>query len=204
MLARLLDLLFPARDDERALRGLPAEGLLPLLEPELAPLGGGESAVVLMRYADSRVRAAIHEAKYRGSERAFSLLAEALAEYLRDEPLKRARLLPLPLGKARRRERGYNQAEEVARRAGQALTIPLETALLARTRETRSQVSLPRWRRKQNMRGAFRCAENAAPDPALLYIVVDDVLTTGATLRAATSALRAAGAARILAIALAH
>jgi ComF family protein len=202
MLARILDLVFPVRDDERVVRALPAEGLLRLMEPELVPLGEGESAAALLPYADSRVRAAIHEAKYRGSERAFAMLAEALVEYLREENLKGARLVPIPLGAKRRQERGYNQAEEVARRAGAALGIPLETSLLSRTRETRSQVSLPKWRRRQNMKGAFAAAGPA--EPRYLYIVVDDVLTTGATLLAAATALRAVGATKILAVALAH
>jgi predicted amidophosphoribosyltransferase len=202
MLARLLDLLFPAREDEKIVRALPSLGLLPLLDPELVALGAGAGAAALLRYADLRVRAAIHEAKYRGSERAFAMLAEALAEYLCEEDLRRAVLLPVPLGAKRRQERGYNQAEEVARRAGAKLGVPLETALLARTRETASQVSLPKWRRRENMRGAFGAAHEA--DPALLYIVVDDVCTTGATLSAALATLRAAGARHILAVALAH
>jgi predicted amidophosphoribosyltransferase len=110
--------------------------------------------------------------------------------------------VPIPLGAGRRKERGYNQAEEIARRAGATLSIPLEAAALIRTRETASQVSLPKWRRRENMLGAFDAAQQA--DPALLYIVVDDVCTTGATLLAAATALRAAGARKILPIALAH
>ena len=153
------------------------------------------------------MRAALHEAKYHGNEKAFLLLAAALADYMRGEGASdfsaRTCIIPVPLGKERRRERGYNQAEEVARRALEELGgIVVDTTLLTRARETASQVSLPRRDRLENMRGAFRAAHPA--DPAYTYIVLDDVLTTGATLQAAIDALRKAGAEHIVPLALAH
>ena len=206
MLAHLLDLLFPARADEQLVRTLEEDSFLPLLDPELAPLGEGESAAALLPYADKRVSGTIHEAKYRGNDKAFALLAAVLTEYLRelaaDGALAGAVLIPIPLGGKRLRERGFNQVEQVVKIAAKELSLPVESKLLIRTRETASQVSLPRWRRKQNMRDAFGVVH--VPDPSLLYIVVDDVLTTGATLSAALEALREAGAREVLAIALAH
>jgi predicted amidophosphoribosyltransferase len=136
--------------------------------------------------------------------RALELLALALAEYLRDtdDRLRNPVIIPIPLGAARRKERGFNQTEEIARRGMHELGFTIDTTLLVRTRETVSQVSLPRHQREENMRGAF-CAAHPA-DPACTYIVLDDVLTTGATLQAAIDALRASGAKHIVPLALAH
>ncbi|MBI3572021.1 ComF family protein [Candidatus Kaiserbacteria bacterium] len=200
---RLLDFLFPPRADERVVRDATPDSLPSLLAPELVALGG-VNATALLPFPNELVRAAIHEAKYRGSERAFALLSSALVEYLQnaDVDLRAARLVPIPLGAKRRTERGYNQVEEIAKRASRELGIPLETNVLVRTKETASQISLPRREREQNMRGAFSAAHPASQSH--LYILLDDVTTTGATLSAAVSALRAAGAQNILPVALAH
>ena len=110
--------------------------------------------------------------------------------------------MPIPLGKERLKERGFNQAEEVAKRAVQELGIKIETELLVRTRETISQISLAREKREENMRGAFIATRRA--DPTYTYVIIDDVLTTGATLQSAIDALKDAGAEHIVPLALAH
>ncbi len=201
----LLDFLFPPRSDEAVVRGVSRDAFLALLAPVPVRAAHPE-AIALLPFADVRVRAAIHEAKYHGSAAAFALLAEALAEYLRDADLfdpSAAVLVPVPLGRARRRERGYNQVEEVARRAAEILGIPVDAELLARTRETASQVALERGAREENVRGAFACGARM-PGAAHTYILLDDVLTTGATIRAAAGALAEAGAAYVTPVALAH
>jgi predicted amidophosphoribosyltransferase len=207
LLAQVFHALFPEREDEAVVAASDGDTLLALLDPELVPLGDGSGAAALLPFNDERVRAALHEAKYRGNARAFGLLAGALIEYLREvmgDSFGRAEyvLVPVPLGKERRKERGFNQVEEVLKLVAGELDLRLDPTLLERTRETASQVSLPRQKRLANMRGAFGAAH--PPDPAYLYIVVDDVLTTGATLSAACSALKNAGAPNILAVALAH
>ena len=78
----------------------------------------------------------------------------------------------------------------------------METDLLVRTRETVSQISLAREKREENTRGAFKATRRA--DPTYAYIVVDDVITTGATLQSAIDALREADAEHIIPLALAH
>ena len=177
--------------------------------PETRP-----ATVALLAFSDSRVRSAIHEAKYHGSEYAFSLLASALAEYLRDADDVGRRtshivIVPVPLGRQRRKERGFNQVEEVARRAAKQLGSTVDASLLERTRETASQVSLAREKREENMRDAFTASlklrsAGGADASTYTYVLLDDVITTGATLQAAIDALKEAGALHIIPIALAH
>jgi len=199
----ILDFLFPPRVDERVLRGVSVEAFLAHISPRLVDETRPET-VALLPFAAPPVRAALHEAKYHGSEHAFTLLGSVLAEYLLDtgEHVRTPLIIPVPLSTLRKKERGYNQVEEVAKRAGRVAGMPLMSALLIRTRDTASQVSLPRHERVRNMRGAFRAPSPLDPLPT--YILVDDVLTTGATLQAAVDALEKAGARQVVPIALAH
>ena len=203
---RWLDFLFPPRADETVLRDVSADEFLAKIAPRLIP-ETRPGTVALLPFNDTAVRAAIHEAKYRGSERAFRFLGSALADYLRDcDDVGHRKsyicIVPMPLGKERLRDRGFNQIEEVAKCAVQELKIKIETDLLVRIRETISQISLAREKREENMRGAFRATRRA--DPTYTYIIVDDVITTGATLQAAIDALHEAGAEHIIPLALAH
>lgn len=200
---RLFDFLFPPRVDEIALRDVSTDDFLALIAPRLVP-ETHPSTVALLPFPDPRVRAAIHEAKYHGNSFAFELLASSLFEYLHDadESFRKPLIVPIPLGRARRKERGYNQVEEIAKRTAKELGIAVDMTLLIRTRETTSQVSLPRKKREENIRGAFSAAYSA--NPAHTYIVVDDVITTGATLQAAIDALQKAGAEHIVPLALTH
>ncbi len=200
---KIFDILFPLRTDAAALRSLSSDEFLALAAPQLLT-ATSPATVALLPFPEPAVRAAIHEAKYHGSVRAFTLLAQTLAEYLleADDMAHRPIVVPVPLGKKRRKERGFNQIEEVLRQATKECSIEINTALLVRTRETLSQVSLPRYRRKENMRGAFRATHEA--DPARTYILIDDVITTGATLQSAVDALIEAGAKHIVPLALAH
>lgn len=198
-----LDFLFPPRVDERILRDVSIDDFLTLIAPQLISETRPET-VALLPFSDPRVRAAIHEAKYHGSTHAFTLLAAILVEYLRDsdEKFRHSILVPVPLGTKRMKERGFNQVEEIAKRVAEQLGGALDATLLVRTRETPSQVSLPKKEREENMRGAFLATRRA--DSAHTYIIIDDVLTTGATLQAAVRALHDAGAVNIILLALAH
>ena len=203
MLTLLFDVLFPPREDERVLRGVSRDTLATLVEPRLIP-GTEPPITALLPFTDERVRAAVHEAKYHGNRTAFDLLGGVLGEYLleleSEEGFDEAVLVPIPLSRERRSARGYNQAEEIAR---SALRAGVEIRdVLTRTRDTVSQTSLARWERRENLRNAFVATPSV--DPSYTYLLIDDVTTTGATLEAAAVALRVAGAARILPIALAH
>ncbi|MEG3792058.1 ComF family protein [Lysobacter sp. CCNWLW3] len=106
-----------------------------------------------------------------------------------------AALVAVPLARARLRERGYDQARELARPLARALGLPLLEGALQRRRDTPPQSSLGALARRRNLRGAFAAEFRAAPPARVL--LVDDVMTTGATLHAAAAALRRAGVARV-------
>ena len=102
--------------------------------------------------------------------------------------------VPVPLHASRLRERGYNQALELLRPLARSLRIPLAESLLARTRATPAQANLDAVARRQNLRGAFEfhapALRGIAPGAAHVALV-DDVMTTGATLRECARVLRA-------------
>ncbi len=104
-------------------------------------------------------------------------------------------VIPVPLSYRRLRERGYNQAVELARPLAAAARAPLELELCERSRDAPPQTDLPWAERGRNVRGAFRCTR---PLAGASIAVVDDVMTTGATLNEIASTLKASGAARVV------
>lgn len=102
-------------------------------------------------------------------------------------------LVPMPLSAARQRERGYNQAREIARSLGRATGLPLRGGLV-RSRHAAPQAASPWRERSRNVRGAFALA---ASFEGARVALVDDVMTSGATAASAASALREGGAARV-------
>jgi ComF family protein len=105
-----------------------------------------------------------------------------------------AGLVPVPLSRARERERGFNQATLIAERLARARGVPLRSRWLARVRPTRPQSELSAGERRANVHRAFAASPAVAGGEIVL---VDDVLTTGATAAECARALRAAGAARV-------
>ena len=105
-------------------------------------------------------------------------------------------VVPVPLHPARLAERGFNQAEVLAAPCARAWARPLVTGALVRTRPTRPQTELDAAERGANVAGAFAVRRPAAL-AGLRVLLIDDVLTTGATARAAAPALREVGAAAV-------
>jgi ComF family protein len=105
-------------------------------------------------------------------------------------------LVPVPLYPAKKRERGFNQAERLARRLAKELGLPLKSDLVRRVIPTKSQTRLSRAERSENMNKAFDKG-SMTPDSGERVILVDDVLTTGSTTNACAKVLKQAGAAEV-------
>jgi ComF family protein len=130
----------------------------------------------------------VHALKFRGALALAPLLAGLLADKVRGESVDH--VVPVPLSAERLRRRGYNQAVEIARHLGK-----VDVDLCERTRDAPPQIELPYAERQRNVRGAFRCTR------ALIgakVAVVDDVMTSGATLDEMARTLKAAGAMRVV------
>lgn len=122
------------------------------------------------------------------------LMSQLAAEAFATAPRPDA-IVPVPLHRARLRERGYDQALELARPLARALDLPLRDDLLRRRKATAQQSRLDATARRRNLRRAFAVIpREAMPAHVVLF---DDVMTTGATLHAAATALRRAGIGRV-------
>ena len=106
-------------------------------------------------------------------------------------------IVPVPLHPRREKEREFNQAEVLARALSRATEVPLETHMLRRTIDTRSQTRLPRAQRRENVRRAFGFRGAKESLAAKRVVLVDDVLTTGATTNACARLLRQNGAGEV-------
>lgn len=155
-------------------------------------------------YEDAAVRELIKQFKFSGvAEAAIPLgrMMEAALKKTLGEDGTEAILVPMPLHPRRARERGYNQAELLAGELEAATGIPVRTDLLIRTRYTKPQ-SLARTarERQENVLDCFATAAKNSIPPQGIVFLVDDVLTTGATMSAAVTALRAAGYRKVAAL----
>jgi competence protein ComFC len=155
-------------------------------------------------YDDALSRAVVL-LKYEGVKRLGGWFAAQLAEMVLrgGDDWRVGLVVPVPLHVDRLRERGYNQAELIARPLAQRLGLEFSPCLLVRTRPRPPQLVLSRSQRWSSVRGAYATRSQAAVDN-LRILLVDDVLTTGATLDACSRALRKAGAAAVLGLTVAR
>lgn len=170
--------------------GLPADIPPPLLQLEwCAPFTGV-------------ARRALHALKYDGERRLAPLMGAAIARRWARASAGGDALVPVPASPDRVRERGYDQAALLAAEAGRGLRLPVLRAL-ERTRATTAQFDLDRAGRASNLGGAFR-VPLTAPIEGRWIVLIDDVMTTGATLAACAAALMESGAGAVSAVAVAR
>lgn len=182
---RLLDVLFPPRDSELTIRKLTQTEFNRAYAASTT-----EGVRHLFRYQEPCIAALIQEAKFHNSKVAQKLLATELHKrYL--TCLEKCRIVPIPLGPARQKERGHNQVLSILRALPKESHHIIDTKLLRRTVETPPQVSLSRRERLSNVENVFTCNSgkciDAVKEPVIL---IDDVTTTGATLQAARRTLQ--------------
>jgi ComF family protein len=194
-LARVLDVLLPARC---AACGLAAGVFCAACEASLSALqgiaraaGGPMPPVVALGSYDGLLRSAVLAIKFRGARSAATRLGDWLAPLVRWEV---AAIVAVPLHPRRLRERGYNQAREIARGIAAVRRVPLVDGALVRIKSTAPQSGLDLANRGKNVAGAFGSTPRAGALDGKPVLLVDDVVTTGATARACAATLRSAGA----------
>jgi ComF family protein len=161
-------------------------------------LEGARSAYVF----DDSARALVLALKYRSLHALAGPMGELLADAFARDPLPVDLVVPVPLHGRRRRQRGFNQSELLGRVVSQRARLEMDTRSLRRRRNTPQQSQADdRFRREANMHGAFTCSRAVAGRRVLL---IDDVFTTGATLRECAVTLRRAGAISVFALTFCH
>lgn len=148
----------------------------------------------------STIDHAVHALKYEGRTRLAHDLGKEVGRHVEWMDAEQARayamVIPVPIHAARRRERGYNQADHIAAGVAEILRIPCCTDALVRTRYTITQTQLDATHRAGNVQDAF-CVMDRMAIHGRHLLLVDDVLTTGSTLNACATALLDAGARRV-------
>ena len=176
------------------------------LPPEQNPLGRRFWGKLPLRHALSylrfvrhgRVQHLLHQFKYQGQRDVGGILGQLYGAELREAGLAADfdLIVPVPLHPRKLARRGYNQAAAFATGLSEGLAVPASVAALRRTANTQSQTRKSRAQRWQNVATVFE-VENPAAIIGRRVLIVDDVLTTGATLEACGAALLAAGAAEV-------
>ncbi len=151
---------------------------------------------------EGALREAIHALKYHHQPRLAEPLGDLLVRYHERYPVTVDAIVPVPLHQDRLRQRGYNQAALLGQRLAQRMGVPLLDHEMVRVRYTSQQAGLNSAERRNNVRQAFRWQSSFRPPARVM--VLDDVLTTGATVEAVAQALQAAGSREVHAVALAR
>jgi len=195
----LFSWLFPPSDDELLIRDVASL-------PRQTKVSNGKF-ISLCDFKEPSVRAAIHLTKYHHNRQAIKLLSEGLESYLFTRAHESLLLIPIPLSKIRRRERGFNQVLEVLKCLSKQNNLDICDSIITRPKHTQPQTTLSRADRILNMQNAFMIKNHKEAEELLVnkhVIIVDDVYTTGATLTAAKASLLPHQPASITCLAFAH
>jgi ComF family protein len=152
---------------------------------------------------DGILKDAIHKFKFGGKRTLSPLLGRLLVSYLihGDIPMQEVDLIiPLPLSKEREKQRGYNQSRSLAEEISRHYSIDIDASSLRKVKDIAPQFELARNERLLNVKGAF----SSSPLPGKNVLLIDDIYTTGATVREASTALKAAGAGSVYVLTLAR
>lgn len=173
----------------------PASGLCTRCREHAAPWDSAIAALVYGFPVDQLVR----RFKFSRSLACGQLLAQELTRAVANRCIHPPdAIVPVPLHRTRHLARAFNQSELLARHAGQRTGIPVYSGLLRRCRRTRAHSGLDAVSRRINIKGAFRCRLTTRQRGRVRHVaVVDDVLTTGATLSECTRTLKAAGVGQV-------
>lgn len=218
----ILDLLFPKRCVAcKKIGSYLCGDCFAKLKPVETPLcvmcdrpaiGGGTHPICKTRYSPDgisaayqftkQIKALVHTLKYRGVYDLTTLCSALVAPCLVDGLVKRQPVIvPVPLHASRLLERGFNQTELLARQLALQNNLPVRTDLVKRTINTPTQTKLNRSSRQENLKNAFAVVGDVR---GMSILLVDDMVTTGATVRACTNALKRAGAKWVWVLALAQ
>lgn len=181
------DSVFPPTDHELLLRNYHHEDMSRFLQPRLVG-----SVTAISDYHDPVIQAAVAAAKFEHSFRAAALLRALVSNWLHTQAPQPTILLPIPLSPARERRRGYNQVTRVIDKIKISdWPVSCSTSILYRTKDTLPQTSLKQSERLENLSRAFAVNKKSLDriEPNTRLIIFDDVVTTGATLKAARAAL---------------
>jgi len=166
------------------------------------PVGNAGSFLVFR--SGGITRQLLHEIKYKDNRDLAVLMGEMYAEELLQTALPPIDyIIPVPLHRRKLKQRGYNQSEAFAEGLGVKLSVPVSTDLLQRRAFTQTQTRKSRWERWRNVADVFM-VNNPGKLNGKNIILVDDVVTTGATLEACAGALLKAGAQRVDVHTIAH
>lgn len=212
-LVRIFDFIFGADSDTIRLENMPAEELLSLAGRKRSRTDEGGRFCALS-YSNPLARKAVKLLKYHGNAKMARLLGEVLASeiagFLDEESMmtdfSKPILVPMPIGRQRRKERGFNQTELICHeilRNGLAGILEYRPDALVKIKDAESQVKArSRTERLANLKGCFFAPEDRVSGRNI--ILVDDVMTTGATAEEATRTLKKSGAKNIFFFAVAH
>ena len=210
ILENFINFLFPKSPLILNLESLSPSELLSKLTPAKDL---GENTLAIFNYADENVRVLIWELKYRKNLKVAKALAIILFDVLKSEMLERRifdnfsnpMLVPIPISRERRLERGYNQTEilcEEVINLDQEKLFEYKSNILEKTRHTESQTLVKN--KKERSRNLENSMKSSGSVRGRNVIILDDVTTTGATFGDARRALKDVGAKKILCMALAH
>ena len=151
---------------------------------------------------DAPVQNGLHAMKYRGNLALGEAIAVQMADFVHSLHWPIDILMPVPLGKNRLKQRGYNQVALVARPLAYRLGIKYQEEALWKMRETRSQVGLNLSQRQENVQDVYQADPKVVGQKSIL--IMDDVATTGSTISACTEALLSSGAREVYVVTIAR